>query len=228
MSGMWTVKVVGLGVVALSLSVELLGWLLHRLRPKRTRTEVLFFPSEMACLEHIFAPSSPQSCCCPLPHGVETSFTRLVRCILSASSSLDVCVFAFSNMDLCKAVLTLQCRGVTIRVLCDKDYAAILGSQIGVLRRAGICARCDVGSVYMHHKFAVVDNRLLITGSLNWTMTAVQSNKENVIVTEDPNLVGPFLKEFQRLWLHSDPAQYFHLSDPKPADKPTTPSTDKP
>ncbi|XP_010775350.1 mitochondrial cardiolipin hydrolase isoform X2 [Notothenia coriiceps] len=182
----------------------------------------------MACLEHIFAPSLPQSCCCSLPHGVETSFTRLLRCILSASSSLDVCVFAFSNMDLCKAVLKLQCRGVPIRVLCDKDYAAIHGSQIGVLRRAGICARCDLGSVYMHHKFAVVDNRLLITGSLNWTMTAVQSNKENVIVTEDPDLVGPFLKEFQRLWLHSDPAQYFHLSDPKPADKPTIPSTDKP
>ncbi|KAF3852246.1 hypothetical protein F7725_005601 [Dissostichus mawsoni] len=226
MSGMWTVKVVGLGVVALSLSVELLGWLIHRLRPKRARTEVLFFPSEMACLEHIFAPSSPQSCCCPLPHGVETSFSRLVRCILSASSSLDVCVFAFSNIDLCKAVLTLRCRGVTIRVLCDKDYAAIHGSQIGVLRRAGKRNR----SIYFlnHHKFALVDNRLLITGSLNWTMTAVQSNKENVIVTEDPDLVLPFLKEFQRLWLHSDPAQYLHLSDPKPAEKPTTPSTDKP
>lgn len=57
---MWTVKVVGLGVVALSLSLELIGWLLRRLRPGRTLNEVLFFPSEMACVEHIFTPSSPQ------------------------------------------------------------------------------------------------------------------------------------------------------------------------
>ncbi|XP_029288981.1 mitochondrial cardiolipin hydrolase isoform X2 [Cottoperca gobio] len=217
MSVMWTVKVVGLGVLALSLSVELLGWLVRRLRSGRTLNEVLFFPSEMACVEHIFTPSSTQSCLCPLPHGIDTCLSRLLRHILSASSSLDLCVFAFSNLDLCRAVLALHSRGVTIRVLTDKDYAAITGSRIGVLRKAGICVRCDVASVYMHHKFAVVDGRLLITGSLNWTLTAVQSNAENVIVTEDPHLVRPFLKEFHRLWQHSDPARYLHSSDPHPA-----------
>ena len=66
----------------------------------------------------------------------------------------------------------------------------------------GICAQCDSSSVHMHHKFAVVDNRLLITGSLNWTRTAVQSNMENILVTEEPDLVQPFVKEFQRLWVH--------------------------
>lgn len=58
---MWTVKVVGLGVAAVSLGLELLGWLLRRLRPagRRTLNEVLFFPSEIACVERIFTPSSP-------------------------------------------------------------------------------------------------------------------------------------------------------------------------
>ncbi|XP_040893113.1 mitochondrial cardiolipin hydrolase [Toxotes jaculatrix] len=203
---MWTVKVVGLGVVAVSLSLELLVWLLRRLRPGKTLNEVLFFPSEMACVEHLFTPSSPFSCFCSLPHGVETSFSCLLRRILSATSSLDLCVFAFSNMDLCRAILALHSRGITIRVLTDKDYSAITGSQIGVLRKAGICVRCDVGSVYMHHKFAVVDERLLITGSLNWTLTAVQSNMENILITEELELVRPFIKEFNRLWVHNDPA----------------------
>ncbi|XP_037620414.1 mitochondrial cardiolipin hydrolase [Sebastes umbrosus] len=221
MSVMWTVKVMGLGAVAVSLSVELLGWLLRRLRPGRPLNEVLFFPSEMACVEHIFTPSAFHSCYCPLPHGVETSFSRFLRRILSTSSSLDLCVFAFSNMDLSRAVLALHSRGVTIRVLTDKDYAAITGSQIGVLRKAGICVRCDVGSVYMHHKFAVVDNRLLITGSLNWTLTAVQSNMENILVTDEPDLVRPFIEEFNRLWVRNDPEQYLHSSDKKPAHNPT-------
>ncbi|CAK6953455.1 mitochondrial cardiolipin hydrolase [Scomber scombrus] len=203
---MWTVKVVGMGLVALSLSVELLSRLLRRLRPERSLNEVLFFPSEMACVEHIFTPSSPYSCFCSLPHGVETSFSCLLRHIMSASSTLDLCVFAFSNMDLSRAVLALHGRSVTIRVLTDKHYSAITGSQIGVLRKAGICVRCDVGSVHMHHKFAVVDGQLLITGSLNWTLTAVQSNMENILVTEEPDLVRPFIKEFHRLWTHNDPA----------------------
>ncbi|KAK2816898.1 hypothetical protein Q5P01_025089 [Channa striata] len=179
---MWTVKVIGLGMVALSLSLEVVIWLLRHLRPGRTFNEVLFFPSEMACMEHIFTPSSPYSCMCSLPHGVETS--SLVFFVTSS----------------------LHRKGVTIRVLTDKDYAAITGSQIGVLRRAGICVRCGVGSVHMHHKFAVIDGRLLITGSLNWTLTAVQSNMENILVTEEPDLVQPFIKEFRRLWNHYDPA----------------------
>ncbi|KAM9363668.1 mitochondrial cardiolipin hydrolase [Symphorus nematophorus] len=217
MSVMWTVKVVGVGVVALSLSLELIGWLLRRLRPVKTLNEVLFFPSEVACVEHIFTPSLSYSCYCPLPHGVETSFSRLLRRLLSASSSLDLCVFAFSNMDLCRAVLALHSRGITIRVLSDKDYIAITGSQIGVLRKAGICVRCDMGSMYMHHKFAVVDGRLLITGSLNWTLTAVQGNMENILVTEEPDLVQPFIKEFHRLWARNDPARQRCSNDQKPA-----------
>ncbi|XP_059195423.1 mitochondrial cardiolipin hydrolase [Centropristis striata] len=210
MSEMWTVKVVGLGVVVLSLSVELLSRLLRRLWPGKPLNEVLFFPSEIACVEHIFPPSLPHFCLCPLPHGVETSFSRLLRHILSASSSLDVCIFAFSNMDLCRAVLVLHRRGVTIRLISDKDYAIITGSQIGVLRKAGICARCNINSVYMHHKFAVVDGRLLITGSLNWTLTAVQSNMENILVTEEPDLVRPFIKEFNRLWVYNDPGSRYN------------------
>ncbi|XP_013860283.1 mitochondrial cardiolipin hydrolase [Austrofundulus limnaeus] len=209
MSVLWTVKVVGLGAAALTLSLELLGRLFGRLKQRRTLNEVLFFPSDMACVEHIFTPTTTHSCFCPLPHGVETSFSRLLRHILSASSSLDLCIFSFSNMDLCRAVLLLHSKGVTVRVVSDKNYSAITGSQIGVLRKAGICVRCDVVSVCMHHKFAVVDSRLLITGSLNWTLTAVQSNAENVLLTEEPDLVQPFIKEFHRLWVLNDPTQYY-------------------
>ncbi|XP_051940656.1 mitochondrial cardiolipin hydrolase [Hippocampus zosterae] len=213
MSVMWTVKVVGLGVVAFSLSVELLWRLLRRLKPPATLNEVLFFPSEVACMEHIFSPASPNSCCCPLPHGVETSFTHLLRFILSASSSLDLCLFSFSNMDLCRAVLYLYRRKITVRVLVDKEYSVITGSQVGALRKAGICVRNVGRYVHMHHKFALVDGRRLITGSLNWTLAAVQCNSENVLVTEEPRLVQPFVREFCRLWADNDPSQNVPFSD---------------
>nr|XP_057930499.1 mitochondrial cardiolipin hydrolase [Doryrhamphus excisus]XP_057930500.1 mitochondrial cardiolipin hydrolase [Doryrhamphus excisus] len=216
MSLMWTVKMVSLGAVALSLSVELLYRLLYRLKPPRTLNEVLFFPSEVACVEHIFSPASPHSC--PLPHGVETSFSRLLHVLLSASSSLDLCMFSFSNMDLGRAVVQLYRRRVTVRILVDKHYSAINGSQIGALRKAGICVR-KVGSyMHMHHKFAVVDGRLLITGSLNWTLAAVQCNSENILITEEPDLVRPYVREFSRLWADNDPSQNGASSSQKLTD----------
>ncbi|KAK7929964.1 hypothetical protein WMY93_006359 [Mugilogobius chulae] len=202
---MW--KAVGLSLLAFSFTVEVLSWVRRRNKAKKILNEVIFFPSEMGCVEHLLGPSKLYPCFCALPHGVETSLSRLLRHLLSATSSLDLCVFAFSSIDLCRAVLALHKKGVIIRVLSDKDYIAITGSQIGYLRKAGICVRSDVGSVYMHHKFAVVDESLLITGSLNWTLTAVQGNMENLIVTMEPELVRPFIQEFNRLWEINDPAR---------------------
>lgn len=41
---------------------------------------------------------------------------------------------------------------------------------------------------------------LLIQGSLNWTKQAFTSNWDNVIITNQKDLVFNFQKEFQRIW----------------------------
>ncbi|MBN3318125.1 PLD6 hydrolase, partial [Atractosteus spatula] len=211
MSVIHSVKLLGIGILVAILSLEGLNWLYFRLRQRcsgRPLKEVLFFPTTVACIEHLFQPHPRVSpCLCRLPHGLETPFTRLLRHLLSARFTLDLCIFAFSSQELCRAVLLLHRQGVVVRVLTDKDYMAIDGSQIGSLRKAGIAVRHETGGFHMHHKFAVADRRLLITGSLNWTATAVQGNKENVLVTEDAAFVRPFLREFEELWDANDPAR---------------------
>ncbi|KAF5909255.1 mitochondrial cardiolipin hydrolase, partial [Clarias magur] len=73
---------------------------------------------------------------CSLPHGLDTPFSRLLEHLLSACVSLDLCMFSFSNTELSRAVQLLHQRGVRVRVLTDRDYMSISGSQIGVLRKA--------------------------------------------------------------------------------------------
>lgn len=203
-------KVLGLGTVAFVLGVEWLNWLTRRLRDSRgPLKEVLFFPSPQVCVEHLFTSHRSFPCACPFPHGIQTSFSRLLEHLLSARTSLEMCIFSFSNMEMSRAILLLHKRGVVVRVVTDRDYMTITGSQIGALRKAGISVRHEMSSaVHMHHKFALVDGRKLISGSLNWTLTAVQSNKENVIITEEPELVRPFQQEFLKLWEASDPANH--------------------
>ncbi|TRY83062.1 hypothetical protein DNTS_004471 [Danionella cerebrum] len=203
-------KALGLGAIALVLSVEWVNWMARRLRDSRgPLKEVLFFPSPQVCIEHLFTSHMRFPCACPLPHGVKTSFSRLMEHLLSTRTSLDLCIFSFSNMELSRAIFLLHKQGVIIRVVVDREYMSITGSQIGALRKAGINVRHEMSSaVHMHHKFALVDGRKLISGSLNWTLTGVQSNKENVIVTEEPELVRPYQLEFLKLWEASDPANH--------------------
>jgi phosphatidylserine/phosphatidylglycerophosphate/cardiolipin synthase-like enzyme len=52
----------------------------------------------------------------------------------------------------------------------------------------------------MHHKFALFDDDLLLTGSYNWTRGAADSNEENLILSNDRRLLASFRDEFERLW----------------------------
>ena len=48
----------------------------------------------------------------------------------------------------------------------------------------------------MHHKFAVMDDQLLMTGSFNWSNNAQQNNFENMIYTTSSSHIKGFAQEF--------------------------------
>ncbi|NXF57076.1 PLD6 hydrolase, partial [Ciccaba nigrolineata] len=196
----------GLGLAA---ALALAAWRRQR-RPVR---EVLFFPSRPSCTEAVLVEAAAEPgaaarpCPCPLPQG-DCPLSRLLRRLLSARRSLEICLFAFSCPQLSRAVQLLHRRGVCVRIVTDAQYMGIRGSQIGLLRHAGIQVRHDQEDGYMHHKFAIVDRRMLITGSLNWTTQAIQNNRENVLVMEDAEYVKLFLDEFERIWEEYNPISY--------------------
>ena len=52
----------------------------------------------------------------------------------------------------------------------------------------------------LHHKFAVIDNRTVITGSFNWSASAAHRNDETLLVIDSPQLAAHFSREMDRLW----------------------------
>ena len=65
----------------------------------------------------------------------------------------------------------------------------------------GLPVRMDSSENHMHHKFAVIDSKVLVNGSFNWTRSATDYNQENILVTDEPKLVSAYLEEFESLWL---------------------------
>jgi len=118
----------------------------------------------------------------------------------AARHSIDLCVFTLSDDRITAEVLAAHRRGVSLRCISDNDKEFDLGSDIGQLRAAGIPVAVDRTEAHMHHKFAIFDGARLLNGSYNWTRSACEFNEENLVLTNDPQLVRRFADEFDSLW----------------------------
>lgn len=125
---------------------------------------------------------------------------RLRSLIDQSRSRLEICVFTITDNSLTRTILAAHQRRVNVRIITDDKKSLDLGSDVMRLREAGITVRFDADLKHMHHKFALFDRRLLVTGSYNWTRGASEGNYENIMVTDHPRLVAPFGEEFDRLW----------------------------
>lgn len=126
---------------------------------------------------------------------------KIIGWITEAKTSIDLCIYMFSSELILNAIIDAHKRGVVVRLIVDNDSI----KTTWVLGRMGIMKRIKK-SVFknkiMHHKFIIIDNNKLISGSLNWTMMAIRNNWENIFITNDHGLVDPFKREFERLWIH--------------------------
>jgi phosphatidylserine/phosphatidylglycerophosphate/cardiolipin synthase-like enzyme len=130
-----------------------------------------------------------------------TCIQEVLRQIDMARQTCDVCVFTVTDDRITSAILRAHTRGVRVRVITDDEKSHDLGSDVERLRAAGIPCKMDVGQpAHMHHKFALFDDKRLMSGSFNWTRSASEQNEENLIVTPDPVLVSAFAERFERLW----------------------------
>jgi phosphatidylserine/phosphatidylglycerophosphate/cardiolipin synthase-like enzyme len=175
----------------------------------RAAMEVQSVPPHSALnwLEKIVKLLTPLAATFPPPAVAEACFTpqhdgaaRIVRLFGEAKKSADVCVFTITDDRITAAMVAAHRRGVRIRVITDDQKSFDPGSDIEQLMQSGLAVRQDNTEYHMHHKFAVFDQRLLLTGSYNWTRSAALHNEENFVLTTEAQLVSPFLALFEQLW----------------------------
>ena len=173
----------------------------------------------------------------------ERSRVAFCKMLASATTSLDVAIFSISDDRIEKALRDAHRRGVAVRVISDDETALNSGSKLFSLAKEGIATAIDStidvrargGKVealsrHMHHKFALVDGRLLLTGSYNWTYSAASVNCENALATDDMFFVGRFATEFARMWklFHAKTRCASNVRCPRPCPEHTASCVDAP
>ena len=127
----------------------------------------------------------------------------IVETLNVAQLTVDICVFTISDDRISRAVFGCHKRGVKVRVITDDDKSLDMGSDVSDFAKKGIKVKTDKTEAHMHHKFAIIDNRILINGSYNWTRSAAEYNEENLVVSHDLGLTAAFSAIFEVLWKKS-------------------------
>ena len=117
-----------------------------------------------------------------------------------AKKSIDLCVFTITDSRLADCIFNAQHRGLAIRLLTDDRKLFDHGSEGYAFHKAGIPVKIDHSQYHMHHKFGIIDKRIVFTGSFNWTYTASKHNHENLLITSKFSLIEQYQTEFERLW----------------------------
>ncbi len=144
------------------------------------------------------AGSAPSSAACFSPG--EACLGMIVNHLINARRTIDICVFTITDDRISNTILAAHKRGVKIRIITDNEKAYDAGSDVPRFREAGIPVVVDETPFHMHHKFAIFDGQRLLNGSYNWTRGAAAQNEENIIDTDDRNLIAKFQHEFEALW----------------------------
>jgi len=122
--------------------------------------------------------------------------------IRNAKSSIKIAVCWFTNHDLFNALIEKLQQGLLIEVIILNDF--INNREDGLNFQSFVDQK---GNFYfgdndkpMHNKYCIIDNRILINGSYNWTYYAENKNEENIIVHKtNPQIVEQFINDFERI-----------------------------
>ena len=156
-----------------------------------------------------FAPISPTKPWQSSSNGL------IAQTINNARNSLNLALFVFSDRQIAKAITQKQQQGIEVKGIFDRGFAwrnysavwDLLGidssnlcqSQFpqAVTESIGI-ANLPNGDK-LHHKFALIDQETVISGSQNWSAAGNHSNDEVVIVIHNATVAKHFEQEFERL-----------------------------
>jgi phosphatidylserine/phosphatidylglycerophosphate/cardiolipin synthase-like enzyme len=161
-----------------------------------------------------FSPTSPTE------PGSISSNGLIAKTLSTSTKTVDLALFVFSDQQLANILEERHHQNVQVRALIAPQFAYRPYSEALDMMGFALSDNCKyevdnrpwknpistVGAPILpkgdllHDKFAVIDNKTVITGSHNWSEAANHGNDETLIVIENPTVAAHYQREFDRLY----------------------------
>jgi phosphatidylserine/phosphatidylglycerophosphate/cardiolipin synthase-like enzyme len=120
--------------------------------------------------------------------------------IRRANSSVYFFTYTFTDKEIANLLVSKKTAGLDVRGVIE-SYQGKTYWVVPILEAGSVPVVLDSEQSLQHNKVFIIDNRTVITGSFNPTISANTKNDENIIILNQPNIVNEYLAEFERLYV---------------------------
>ena len=140
----------------------------------------------------------------------------IVAAINAAGSSIRVQAYGFTSAPILSALTAAKGRGLDVQVILDKSNDRTSRKDAGgagdeeaprhgsrsrytgatYMANAGVPVFIDYQPAIAHNKIIIIDQRLVVGGSYNYTASAEHRNAENVTFIDSPEVAGWYLQNW--------------------------------
>ena len=135
-------------------------------------------------------------------HDFSPIFLELIS---QAEKCLYIATFSLTDDRIVDGIIKAYDKGIDIWVLTDANNMNQEYSKIKFLIKKNVpvwyykCKKNGLIEPCMHHKFIIVDNEVVVTGSANLTKAGQKTNAENITILRDQTTIKEYLAEIERL-----------------------------
>jgi phosphatidylserine/phosphatidylglycerophosphate/cardiolipin synthase-like enzyme len=132
----------------------------------------------------------------------------IVNELKKARREILVMAYSFTADPITLGLVDAKKRGVTVDILLDHSNEKESYSDLHIFMEHGLDPRIDADHAIAHNKIIIIDKRIVITGSFNFTNQAEHENAENLLIIKGhAELPALYRDNFFKHKAHCKPAQ---------------------
>ncbi len=133
----------------------------------------------------------------PAANPYEKAISQILK---NASKEIFVSIFFLTHKDIIQDLIAAKKRGVDVKIIYDAAGAGNMKDKVKMLRNAQIFLKAENWGGKDHEKNMIIDSKILITGSANFSNSGMNKNDENILIFENPDIAMFYRTHFLNLY----------------------------
>ena len=131
---------------------------------------------------------------------------EIMKQISIAESSIKIAMAYFTDKEIFDQLIKANNRGVDIKIILadeETNKKIIENGSDKISSNFKFYKKVISGRGIMHHKFCIIDSKIILKGSYNYTLNASLNNDESLEISTDNQLIIEYERVFSNLILES-------------------------